>query len=87
MEKERKRLSKFIVRGLQPLQGEVQVGGAKNAALPILAATLLADSPSLIRNVPNLLDVVTMLSVLESIGCKVDKVGSMITEFPRICPT
>ncbi len=68
-------MSKFVIRGSKPLQGEVQIGGAKNAALPILAATLLADSPSLIKNVPHLLDVETMFSVLESLGCKVEKVG------------
>ena len=66
-------MSKFVIQGSKPLQGEVQVRGAKNAALPILAATLLADSPSLIRNIPHLLDVETMLSVLESLGCKVEK--------------
>jgi len=78
-------LSKFVIRGSKPLHGEVRIGGAKNAALPILAATLLADSPSLIRNVPNLLDVKTMLSVLESLGSKVEKVGEYAYQiFPTL---
>jgi len=69
-------LYKFLIKGHKPLRGLVEVGGSKNAALPILTATLLGDSPSIIHNVPDLLDVQTMLSVLASLGVKVDKVDA-----------
>ncbi|MGC8777693.1 MAG: UDP-N-acetylglucosamine 1-carboxyvinyltransferase [Candidatus Caldatribacteriaceae bacterium] len=68
-------MAKFRIYGARPLQGEVEVGGSKNAALPILAATLLSESPSTIHNVPDLVDVRTMLMVLQSLGVKVEKTG------------
>ncbi|WP_257458178.1 UDP-N-acetylglucosamine 1-carboxyvinyltransferase [Archangium lipolyticum] len=63
-------MDKIIVKGGNPLQGEVNVSGAKNAALPILASALLADGKSIYRNVPDLADVVTMLKVLDTMGCQ-----------------
>lgn len=65
----------FRIVGMRPLSGNVAVGGSKNAALPVLAATLLSDAPSLIHNVPDLLDVQTMVMVLESLGVRVERVG------------
>jgi UDP-N-acetylglucosamine 1-carboxyvinyltransferase len=62
-------MDKIIVKGGRPLQGEVNVSGAKNAALPILASALLADGKNVYRNVPDLADVKTMLKVLETMGC------------------
>ncbi len=67
-------MAKFRIWGNRPLQGEITVGGSKNAALPILAATLLTESPSTIHNVPDLLDVRTMIMVLESLGARVETV-------------
>src|SRR3990167_5765087 len=61
-------MDRLTIVGQVPLQGEVRVSGAKNAALPILAATLLADEPVLLRNVPHLHDVTTMLALLGGIG-------------------
>ena len=58
-------MDKLIITGGTPLSGEVRISGAKNAALPILAATLLASEPVTIRNVPHLKDVTTMLSLLQ----------------------
>ena len=52
-------MDKFQIRGGQRLEGEVRASGAKNAALPILAAGLLADAPLTVRNVPALHDVKT----------------------------
>lgn len=65
----------FRLLGMRPLTGSVTVGGSKNAALPILAATLLSEEPSVIHNVPDLLDVQTMVMVLESLGAKVERIG------------
>ena len=61
-------MQKIVVKGGPPLHGEVQISGAKNAVLPILCATLLADAPVTITNVPHLHDVVTTVKLLEEIG-------------------
>ncbi len=64
-------MQKLSIQGGVPLAGEVRVAGAKNAALPILAASLLAAAPVRITNVPQLNDVRTMLRLLERMGVKV----------------
>ena len=61
-------MQKIVVEGGIPLSGEVQISGAKNAVLPILCATLLADGPVEISNVPHLHDVVTTAKLLAEIG-------------------
>ena len=61
-------MSKLIINGGVPLQGELRASGAKNAVLPILAATLLADAPVTIRNVPHLQDVTTTMELLGRLG-------------------
>ncbi|WP_026186142.1 UDP-N-acetylglucosamine 1-carboxyvinyltransferase [Thioalkalivibrio thiocyanodenitrificans] len=61
-------MDKLIIRGGQPLSGDVRISGAKNAVLPILAATLLADSPMSIGNVPHLQDVTTTMELLGRMG-------------------
>lgn len=65
-------MDKLIVNGGGPLEGEVRISGAKNAALPILAATLLADGPMDIGNVPRLRDVNTTAELLRRMGVGVD---------------
>jgi len=64
-------MDKIVVRGGAQLKGEVEIGGAKNAALPIMAATLLAPGVHTLRNVPSLVDVRTMGHVLRVLGCQV----------------
>lgn len=66
---------KFIINGGKRLAGRIAVSGAKNAALPIIAATLLTDKPCIIGNVPRISDVQTMISILESIGSVVSWSG------------
>ncbi len=61
-------MDKLIITGGGPLNGEVRISGAKNAALPILAATLLASEPVTVRNVPHLHDVTTTLALLGRLG-------------------
>jgi len=68
-------MDKIIVTGGRPLRGEIGVSGAKNAALPILAASLLSQGPHVFRNVPNLVDVTTMLKVLRTLGCGAERLG------------
>jgi UDP-N-acetylglucosamine 1-carboxyvinyltransferase len=64
-------MDKFQIRGGRRLEGEVRASGAKNAALPILAAGLLADAPVTVRNVPALHDVKTMIRLLGRMGVAV----------------
>lgn len=64
-------MDKLIVTGGFPLSGEVRIAGAKNAALPILAATLLADGPMLISNVPHLQDITTTIELLGRMGVSI----------------
>jgi UDP-N-acetylglucosamine 1-carboxyvinyltransferase len=68
-------MDKIVVKGGRALQGEVQASGAKNAALPILASSLLADGKSTYRNVPDLVDVSTMLKVLRTMGCGAERLA------------
>jgi UDP-N-acetylglucosamine 1-carboxyvinyltransferase len=65
-------MQKLSIRGGTPLSGEVRVAGAKNAALPILAAALLTAAPVRLRNVPQLNDVRTMVRLLERMGVKAE---------------
>ncbi|MBX2825341.1 MAG: UDP-N-acetylglucosamine 1-carboxyvinyltransferase [Gammaproteobacteria bacterium] len=63
-------MDKLLIEGSSPLQGDVRISGAKNAVLPILAATLLGNSASLLSNVPHLQDVTTTMSLLGRMGCQ-----------------
>jgi len=62
---------KFVIQGGKSLKGEIEVGGAKNAAFPILAATLLTKEPCVIDNIPLIEDVFRMINILESLGAKI----------------
>jgi len=64
-------LDYFQIRGGAPLQGRIPISGAKNAALPILAATLLTDKVSTLSNVPHLNDITTMVELLGALGADV----------------
>jgi len=64
-------MDKLLIRGGSALNGEIYASGAKNSALPILAASLLADSPLKVGNLPHLNDVTTMLELLGSMGVEV----------------
>jgi UDP-N-acetylglucosamine 1-carboxyvinyltransferase len=61
-------MEKLIMQGGTPLQGEVRISGAKNAALPILAATLLAEGTMTVRNIPHLQDITTLMELLGRMG-------------------
>ncbi len=78
-------MDSFLVKGGVPLHGGVTIGGAKNSALPIMAATLLTSEPCIIRNVPNLSDVQFMCQILTSLGAKVQwQEGVLRVEAQRI---
>ncbi len=71
-------LEKLVIKGGRELRGTVRISGAKNAVLPIMFATLLADDICIIKNVPRLRDVKTTIKILELLGCKVDFKDSIL---------
>jgi UDP-N-acetylglucosamine 1-carboxyvinyltransferase len=70
---DRKNMDRFIIWGGEPLRGEVDISGSKNSVLPVLAASLLADSPSRILNAPWLKDVDTMVMILQEMGVTIKR--------------
>ncbi len=76
-------MQKILVQGGARLSGEVRISGAKNAVLPILCATLLADTPVRISNVPRLHDVLTTAKLLSGLGAGVEHSGDAMTVDPR----
>ncbi len=64
-------MDKFLINGPCKIKGKVFISGSKNASLPILAATLLFDKPVIIKNLPRVRDINTMLSLLKSLGSKI----------------
>lgn len=61
-------MDKLIITGGKPLNGEIRISGAKNAALPIIVSTLLSDDPVLVRNIPHLHDITTTMELLGRMG-------------------
>jgi UDP-N-acetylglucosamine 1-carboxyvinyltransferase len=66
----------ICIQGGQPLKGSIAAGGAKNAALPIFAATLLTEEPCIIENVPDLSDIRFMADILQHLGASVEKLDA-----------
>lgn len=71
-------MDKLLIEGGNPLRGEVVVSGAKNAALPILCAGLLAETPLTLDSVPDLRDVMSTVKLLDTMGVKVSHTGSRV---------
>ncbi len=65
-------MDKLVIEGGRPLKGEVTISGSKNATLPVLAATLLTNETCILRNVPRLIDTMTMIKLLKSLGKDVE---------------
>ncbi|MDP3804448.1 MAG: UDP-N-acetylglucosamine 1-carboxyvinyltransferase, partial [Candidatus Omnitrophota bacterium] len=76
-------MDKLVIEGGKRLEGTVSISGAKNACLPILAATLLSDDKSVIRNIPNLRDMSTMAKILKNLGARVQQEGGSVTVEPK----
>src|ERR687885_2763425 len=66
----------FLIEGGRPLSGRIRAAGNKNGALPILAATLLADDPVTLTNVPRIRDVETMIELLNGLGADAEWIGA-----------
>src|ERR1700688_4227549 len=71
-------MDSLLIKGGVPLHGEVTISGAKNAVLPIMAATLLTAEPCIIRRVPDLSDVKFMVQILKSLGGEVSLEGDTL---------
>lgn len=71
-------MDKFEIKGHNQLEGKVKINGAKNAALPILAASLLADTPSKLEDIPLLRDVSNLCKIIESMGAEVKRDGQQV---------
>jgi len=72
-------MDKIIITGNGPLHGEVRVAGAKNAALPIIAASLLSAQPLHIGNIPGVRDIDTALKLLTLLGCQAERSGTALS--------
>ena len=64
-------MDRIVIRGGRPLKGEIQIGGAKNAALPLMAASLLTSEPLRLSNLPRLADISTMAKLLRKLGVEI----------------
>lgn len=72
-------MDSFVIEGGRKLDGDINLQGCKNAALPILAASILSKSESIIHNVPGIEDVGIMIKLLKNLGCRVIKEGNTIS--------
>jgi UDP-N-acetylglucosamine 1-carboxyvinyltransferase len=69
-------MEQYVIKGGTPLVGEVEIGGAKNAALAILAASIMTDETVTIDNLPDVRDINVMLGAIQEIGAKVERVDA-----------
>ncbi len=77
-------MEKFVINGGKPLKGSVHISGAKNAAVAILPAVLLADSPCIIENLPEISDVATLLRAIKQLGAQVRVINKSTVEINPI---
>ena len=68
-------MEQYVIKGGNPLVGEVEIGGAKNAALAILAAAIMTDETVTIENLPNVRDINVLLNAIEGIGARVERIN------------
>ena len=75
-------MSKFIVKGGKSLQGEVQISGSKNAALPIICASLLTKEKTVLENIPDIADIHSMTKIIKELGVKIEFKDNTLTIDP-----
>ena len=68
-------MEQYVIKGGNPLVGEVEIGGAKNAALGILAAAIMTDETVVIENLPDVQDINVLLEAISVIGARVDRIS------------
>ncbi len=71
-------MEQYVIKGGNPLAGEVEIGGAKNAALAILAASIMTNENVLVENLPDVRDVNVLLNAMTQIGAKVERLGRIV---------
>ena len=71
-------MESFVIQGGKPISGTIAVRGSKNATLPLLAASLLADGPCVFKNVPQLRDVQTQIKILNTLGVQSEWSGRTV---------
>jgi UDP-N-acetylglucosamine 1-carboxyvinyltransferase len=76
-------MDKIVIRGGKPLKGEIRVGGAKNAALPLMTACLLTNEPLILANVPKLADIDTLGTLLRNFGVEEERAGDRVSLLSR----
>ena len=69
-------MEEYVIKGGNPLNGEVEIGGAKNAALAILAAAIMTDETVTIENLPNVRDINVLLQAIAEIGAMVERIDA-----------
>src|ERR1700682_2685718 len=74
-------MDKLVIRGGNPLLGTVRISGAKNAALPCMAAALLTNEPVTLQNIPHVRDIITMAKLLAHMRCRVESPDLPPSEF------
>ena len=67
-------MEQYIIKGGNPLVGEVEIGGAKNAALGILAASVMTSEPVVIENLPDVRDTAVLIQAMDSVGTRVERI-------------
>nr|MBA3651744.1 UDP-N-acetylglucosamine 1-carboxyvinyltransferase [Chthoniobacterales bacterium] len=72
-------MDKILVHGGHPLSGSIKISGSKNAALPVIAATLLTREPCVLHRVPDLSDTNYMLQILMHLGAEVERASGTVT--------
>ena len=73
-------MEKFVISGGNPLKGTVRISGAKNAAVAILPAVLLTNSPCIIENIPNISDVTNILYAMQTLGANIKTINKSTVE-------
>jgi UDP-N-acetylglucosamine 1-carboxyvinyltransferase len=71
-------MAKFLIRGGKKLEGKIKISGSKNAALPLISASLLVSGRVILKNVPQISDVEVMLEILKMLGAEIEKDDSMV---------
>src|SRR5580698_6616402 len=72
-------MDRFLIQGGRPLEGEIAVSGAKNSALPVLAACLLTSDPVMLRRIPPVRDIATMQKLITHTGANVTQTDGVVT--------
>ena len=74
-------MEKFVIHGGKPLKGEVTISGAKNAAVALVAATILCDEPCVLENVPEISDITICMKILQTMGADVQLINKNTVQF------